>query len=152
MLPFHLHGKHRDRRPFKHPGEAEAVDDGGHAAGMPAGVFLAQEDRRQVLDMMKQQWEQYNSEYQKLTLSLHNLHTIERVKRREQLENQITTLERSIKNLEKPFVFLQVGGVGGGLQMKWHALREGGGCECLRVGDGLPVRVVCVTLLYGWCV
>ncbi len=63
VLPFHLHGKHRDRRPFKHPGEAEAVDDGGHAGDMPKGVFLAQKDRRQVLDMMKQQWEQYNSEY-----------------------------------------------------------------------------------------
>ena len=109
MLPFNLHGKHRDRRPFKHPGEPEPEDDGGHAADFPAGVFLAQKDRKQVLDRMKQQWEEFNSEYQKLTLSLHNLHTIERVKRREQLENQIAMLERSIQNLEKPFVFLQVG-------------------------------------------
>ena len=75
---------------------------------LPNGVFLAQKDRKQVLDMMKGQWEQYNSEYQKLTLSLHNLHTIERVKRRQELENQLASLETSIKSMEKPFVFLQV--------------------------------------------
>ena len=69
---------------------------------------MAQKDRKEIMNMMKGQWEQYNTEYQKLTLSLHNLHTIERVKRRQELENQLASLERSIKTMEKPFVFVEV--------------------------------------------
>lgn len=108
VVPFNLHGKHRDRRGFKHPGDS-AADDTAQTSDFPDGVFLPQKDRSQLLDMMKGQWEQYNNEYQKLTLSLHNLHTIERVKRRQELENQLASLEKSIKTMQRPFVFLQVG-------------------------------------------
>ena len=107
-MPFNLHGKHRDRHGFRHPGEVDKSLEVSQKDELPNGVFLAQKDRKQVLDMMKGQWEQYNSEYQQLTLSLHNLHTIERVKRRQELENQLASLETSIKSMEKPFVFLQV--------------------------------------------
>ncbi len=108
-MPFDLRGKHRDRREFKHPGEAAASkEQSSESHDFPDGVFLAQKDRKDVLDMMKGQWEDINKEYQKLTLSLHNLHTIERVKRRQELENQLATLEKSIKTMERPFVFLQV--------------------------------------------
>ena len=108
-MPFDLRGKHRDRREFKHPGEAAASQErSSESRDFPDGVFLAQKDRKDVLDMMKGQWEDINKEYQKLTLSLHNLHTIERVKRRQELENQLATLEKSIKTMERPFVFLEV--------------------------------------------
>jgi hypothetical protein len=107
-VPFNLHGKHRDRREFQHPGEARRPQEVSQSNDFPEGVFLAQKDRKELLDMMKGQWEQYNNEYQKLTLSLHNLHTIERVKRRQELENQLGSLEKSIKSMERPFVFLQV--------------------------------------------
>ena len=103
-----MHGKHRDRRGFKHPGDS-APEEMAQSSDFPDGVFLPQKDRSQLLDMMKGQWEQYNNEYQKLTLSLHNLHTIERVKRRQELENQLASLEKSIKTMQRPFVFLQVG-------------------------------------------
>ncbi len=108
MVPFNLHGKHRDRREFQHPGDALRAQEVSQSSDFPEGVFLAQKDRKELLDMMKGQWEQYNNEYQKLTLSLHNLHTIERVKRRQELENQLGSLEKSIKSMERPFVFLQV--------------------------------------------
>ena len=103
-----MHSKHRDRREFKHPGEPDDPHQPSESHDFPDGVFLAQKDRKELLDMMKGQWEDYNKEYQKLTLSLHNLHTIERVKRRQELENQLATLEKSIKTMERPFVFLQV--------------------------------------------
>ena len=103
-----MHGKHRDRREFKHPGEAHTSQELSQSDQFPDGVFLAQKDRKEIMNMMKGQWEQYNTEYQKLTLSLHNLHTIERVKRRQELENQLASLERSIKTMEKPFVFVEV--------------------------------------------
>jgi uncharacterized protein YeaC (DUF1315 family) len=108
-MPFDLRGKHRDRRPFKHPGEANLSQESSESHDFPDGVFLAQKDRQELLGMMKGQWQDINKEYQKLTLSLHNLHTIERVKRRQELENQLATLEKSIRNMERPFVFLQVG-------------------------------------------
>ena len=107
-MPFNLHGKHRDRRGFKHPGDS-APEEMAQSSDFPEGVFLPQKDRSQLLDMMKGQWEQYNNEYQKLTLSLHNLHTMERVQRRQELENQLASLEKSIKTMQRPFVFLQVG-------------------------------------------
>lgn len=103
-----MHGKHRDRREFKHPGEVHTSQELSQSDQFPDGVFLAQKDRKEIMNMMKGQWEQYNTEYQKLTLSLHNLHTIERVKRRQELENQLASLERSIKTMEKPFVFVEV--------------------------------------------
>jgi uncharacterized protein YeaC (DUF1315 family) len=108
VLPFNLRGKHRDRLGFKHPGEACKSQQADASDEFPEGVFLAQKDREQLLNSMKGQWQQYNTEYQKLTLSLHNLHTVERVQRKQALENQLMTLERSIKTMEKPFVFLQV--------------------------------------------
>ncbi len=87
--------------------------------------------------MMKGQWEQYNNEYQKLTLSLHNLHTIERVKRRQELENQLASLEKSIKTMEKPFVFLQVGHEGGVLCVRVSSVSFASyiACNCTPAGS-----------------
>ncbi len=77
-MPFNLHGKHRDRHGFRHPGEVDKSLEVSQSDELPNGVFLAQKDRKQVLDMMKGH------------------------------ENQLASLETSIKSMEKPFVFLQV--------------------------------------------
>ena len=62
MIPFNLHGKHRDRREFKHPGEVHTSQELSQSDQFPDGVFLAQKDRKEIMNMMKGQWEQYSFE------------------------------------------------------------------------------------------
>lgn len=64
-------------------------------------------ERVAIINAFKDQWEEINREYSKLSLSLHNLHTIERVRKKEKCEQQMSRLERMIERLSHPFVFVR---------------------------------------------
>lgn len=68
--------------------------------------LLAEPDRITLLNQLKNKWEDVNKQYQGMT-HLVSLDTIGKKNRKENFEAQLNQLEKSIKKLEKPVVFVQ---------------------------------------------
>jgi len=68
--------------------------------------LLPENERLRLLDNLKKKWESVNKQYQGMTHSV-ILDTIGKVRRKEEYEGQLQTLEKSIEKLTKKFVFVQ---------------------------------------------
>jgi len=75
----------------------------------PPGMRLLPEDERlQLIDQLKQKWDQVNGLYQSSScLSLASLDTIGKVKRKEQYEAQLAQIEKDVEMLSKPMVYVK---------------------------------------------
>lgn len=61
---------------------------------------IDEDERLNLLDALKSKWDSVNKEYQKIT-HLVKLDTTGQIRRKEALENQLTSLENDIEKLEK---------------------------------------------------
>jgi len=78
----------------------------GHEMGQSTMKLLPENERMRLLENLKKKWEAVNKQYQGMT---HNivLDTIGKIRRKEEYEGQLQTLEKSIEKLSKKFVFVQ---------------------------------------------
>lgn len=77
-----------------------------YEAGQPKMRLLGEEERVQLLDNLKKKWEVVNKQYQGMTHSV-VLDTIGKVRRKEDYESQLQSLEKSVEKLSKKFVFVE---------------------------------------------
>ena len=67
--------------------------------------LLAEEERLQILDGLKQKWSQLNTQYQTMSFTVD---TIAKRRRKEQYERELAELERDIERMSKQFVYVAV--------------------------------------------
>jgi hypothetical protein len=79
-----------------------------HRANGPQMVLLPEEDRLALLDDLKLKWADVNRRYQQMTHIL-MLDSHGKIRRKEQLELELTQLEKSIEKVAKPNVYVQQG-------------------------------------------
>lgn len=72
----------------------------------PQTRMLPEEERLRLLDDLKTKWEAVNGQYQAMTHQT-RLDTIGKVRRKEEWEAELASLEKSIEKLSKPYVFVQ---------------------------------------------
>lgn len=79
-----------------------------HRANRPQMILLPEEDRFALLDDLKLKWADVNRRYQQMTHIL-TLDSHGKIRRKEQLELELTQLEKSIEKMSKPNVYVQEG-------------------------------------------
>lgn len=85
----------------------------------PKMKLLPENERLRLLDSLKEKWGSVNHEYQKHTQRV-RLDTVGSVRRKEDFEAQLTSLEKSIEKLSKQYVFVQEGeSWWGGWPLQW---------------------------------
>lgn len=83
--------------------EAQAAEEHKYQAKT---VLLPEEERLTLLTQLKIKWEAVNKQYQTIT-HMTELDTAGKVRRKEQYENELQEIEKSIEKLSKPQVFVQ---------------------------------------------
>lgn len=83
--------------------DAEAAEESKY---QPKTHLLPEEERVKLLTQLKVKWEAVNKQYQQTT-HLINLDSLGKVRRKEQYENELQQIEKSIQQLSKPYVFVQ---------------------------------------------
>ena len=71
----------------------------------PKMRLLPEEERERLLIELKQKWETVNKQYQGIT-HIVTLDTMGKVRRKEQYENELQQIEKSIEKLSKKHVFV----------------------------------------------
>jgi hypothetical protein len=71
----------------------------------PKMRLLPENERENLLVELKQKWEAVNKQYQGIT-HIVTLDTMGKVRRKEQYENELQQIEKSIEKLSKKFVFV----------------------------------------------
>jgi len=71
----------------------------------PQVVPMPEEERQALLADLKRKWEQVNTQYQRMT-HIVNLDTTGKVRRKEECEQQLQQLEKSIEKLSKRNVYV----------------------------------------------
>jgi len=74
--------------------------------GQPHRRLLSEEDRLMLLENLKNKWEVVNKQYQAMTHMV-ILDTLGKVRRKEEYEAQLQSLEKSVEKLSKKFVFVE---------------------------------------------
>jgi hypothetical protein len=74
--------------------------------GMHQTRLLKEDERLRLLEQLKNKWESVNVLYQTMT-HLVKLDTIGKVRRKEDCESQLATLEKNIEKMSKPYVFVE---------------------------------------------
>lgn len=83
----------RDQMGMNHPEESRLEE-------------LPNEERLQLIEQLKTKWDHVNSQYQKICHMV-NLDTIGKVRRKEQMENELRQIEQDIERLERsPQIFI----------------------------------------------
>jgi len=72
----------------------------------PKMRLLSPEEQNEILNSLKNKWEQVNRTYQGMT-HLVTLDTVGKIRKKEEYERQLEQLEKSIERLSKPQVFVQ---------------------------------------------
>lgn len=69
--------------------------------------LLTEEQRTELVEQLKDQWEDVNRKYQLITHHV-NLDTISRIRRKENYEKLLAQLEKDVQKLSKKYVFVKV--------------------------------------------
>lgn len=77
--------------------------------GMPHRRLLSEEERISLLVGLKDKWEVVNKEYQIMTHRT-QLDTMGSIRRKEEYEQELSKLEKSVEKLSKKYVFVEEGG------------------------------------------
>mmetsp|Transcript_8518 Transcript_8518/g.19901 ORF Transcript_8518/g.19901 Transcript_8518/m.19901 type:complete len:471 (-) Transcript_8518:110-1522(-) len=97
-------------------------EDGSDVVSVASSAYLNEgklvkrlpvEVRRQLIRGMKARWDAANHDYQRLTLSLFNLDTVNKVTKKEACEALMARLEKDIARISKGQVFCEVPGQDG---------------------------------------
>lgn len=84
---------------------ARQQDSNHHRRGQPQMRIMSEEERIDLLEKLKAKWEAVNAEYQK-TAHVVTLDTRGKIRRKEECEQQLTQLEKSIDKLSKKVVYV----------------------------------------------
>jgi len=87
-----------------------AQEEAAKRRTQPNMRLLPEEEREELLASLKQKWEAVNRQYQGMT-HIVSLDTIGKTRRKEEYEQQLQQLERSIEKLSKKYVFVHDEGV-----------------------------------------